>query len=168
MQPQLRSARGRRMAPRSVLVWLILAALVAGAAAYSQGSRYALVAGQDSGRTTAQTVTKNPDISALQSVVVPGAGPQHPVVQPLQSASVRMDHGHRRAFHCEERGQQRQDCCFQYHAARGEPSPVRAPALDPPATVAGPLPSPDPSVPPPSQKDRGLALSLTQLSISRT
>ena len=168
MQPQLHSRLRRRGAPRSILVWLILASLVVGAAAYSQGSRYALLAGQHSAQTTAQTASENPDSAARQNTAVRTEILQNTVVQPFPTVAVRMDHLHQRAFHCNERGQQRQDCCVQYHAARGEPSPVRAPALDPPAATTGPLPCPDPAGPAPSQDSRRLALSLTQLSISRT
>lgn len=168
MQPQLRSSLRRRMAPRSYLVWLILAVLVTGAAAYSQGSRYALLAGQDRGSIAGQMPAENSDSPAWKSTAVRTAGFQHPFVQPLQVASAQMDHVRQRAFHCNERGQQRQDCCVQYRGARGEPSPIRGPAVEPPKATPGPAACPGVDGPPPFQEHGGLALSLTQLSISRT
>ncbi|MGN7200790.1 hypothetical protein [Arthrobacter sp. SAFR-044] len=42
-------------APRAVLTWFLLAVLLVAAASYSQGSRYTLVAGQDSVQAAAHS-----------------------------------------------------------------------------------------------------------------
>ena len=126
----------RHTPPRSVLSWLLLLALVAGAAAYTQGSRYALVPGVSSTHSTAVDQANA------------GTGP-----------SFTQFHGS---------AAPQPECCERRHAPRSEPAPLRTSALDPP--VLAPRPSSadgiQPAASPPEPELP--ALTVIQLSISRT
>jgi hypothetical protein len=138
---------------RGVFVWLLLVLLIAGAASYTAGTRYALVpghspvlGGQTAGdvplRAIADADPAAPSASAAQSVrVVHEAGPS------AEPAGLEND-GER------------------IKAPRGEPVPVRTGAVDPPSLIqlpGGSLHSHD--VPPEPELP---ALTVVELSISRT
>lgn len=142
------------VALRGVFVWLLLVLLIAGAASYTSGSRYALVpghspvqGGQAAGDVPLQAIADAgpaaPSASAAQSVrVVPEAGPS------AEPAGL------------ENEGE-------RIKAPRGEPVPVRTGAVDPPSLIqrlpGGSLHSHD--VPPEPELP---ALTVVELSISRT
>ena len=116
-------------APRAVLTWFLLAVLLVAAASYSQGSRYTLVAGQDSVQAPAQTAA---------------------------------------AAHPQDDSQQHHACCQRYPASRSEPSPLRTAVPDPPAAALSAGMHPLLADEPPDTQPRRQALTLDQLSISRT
>lgn len=146
-----------RVSLRRSFVWLLLSLLLAGAASYSCGSRYALVghspiqaaSSQTAGlkghnATPPQAATSATPTSAIQTVrAVHQAGP---FVEPVELGK---------------------DCCQRNKAPRGEPAPLRTGAVDPPSVLHR-LPGdgtfstddpPNPDLP---------ALTVVQLSISRT
>ena len=140
----------RHISPRSVLTWFLLAVLVTGAASYCLGSRYAIVPGH----------------AALYS-----APHQDPAIapSPANTASSSAAVGviqHEPRF--EEQKMPQQECCERRSAPRSEPAPLRTGVTDLPAMTHrlccadGPLSavtSPEPGPP---------ALTIIQLSISRT
>ena len=145
-----------RVPLRGVFVWLLLALLLAGAASYTHGSRYALVPGhspfQSVGEQAVEAVPAEPDnaaspagtsASASQAVRVVVAGPS---VEPEALEK---------------------DCCQRRQAPRSEPAPVRTGAVDQPSLTyrqpAGGILS---SVVPPGPDLA--ALTVVDLSISRT
>lgn len=142
---------------RSVFVWLLLALLLAGAASYTHGSRYAIVPNHGPVQSTqeraaeevplqAETAASPADTSASASQtrgVVHQAGPT--------AGTEEVEH----------------DCCERPQAPRSEPPPVRSGAADPPSLtgqqpgtgmLSGTVP-PEPDLP---------ALTVIKLSISRT
>jgi len=120
---------------RILLGWLLLAALLAAAVSYSQGTRYALVM-QDHAASS---------VSATDG---------HDVGEGNQAAS------------CPEDSTQHHACCGRYPAARSEPVPTKAAAPDPP-TAAGAAER-EHAAAAQETEPRPRALTLEQLSISRT
>ncbi|MDP9989011.1 hypothetical protein QMY03_09300 [Arthrobacter sp. KFRI-F3372] len=147
----------RRPVPlRSVFVWLLLALLLAGAASYTKGSRYALVPAhgpvQPEGEQAVETkpraeITASPPDTpppALQAIRV-----VHEVGEFVEPKELEKDGSERR------------------RAPRGEPVPVRTGVVDPPSLTQhqpgnGILSSIDPLEP------ELPALTVVDLSISRT
>lgn len=144
------------LSPRSMFLWLLLALLLAGAASYTHGSRYAIVP---------------------VHVPVQSAGVQATGAEPLQAVFAAIPAGNSsweqravRAVHhagpFADADTLEKDSCERRQAPRSEPSPLRTGAVDPPATthrnsLAGPrsvIPL-EPDLP---------ALSVIDLSISRT
>ena len=146
---------------RSHLVWILAVLLLAGAASYSQGSRYAIVghgysqsAGAEQGAQTAAETVGQATAQAAQAVgqavgqaTGQAAGPS--ANQPSDRESVE------------------DGCCERRQAPRSEPVPLRTGAVEPPsllhshpgpAVLSGILPA-EPDLPP---------LTVVQLSISRT
>lgn len=143
------------VALRSVFVWLLLVLLIAGAASYTAGSRYALVPGhgpvQSAGGQTAGEVP-------VQAITE--AGPAEPSSSASQSVRVIHEAGPSEPAGLEKEGERSK-------APRGEPVPVRTGAVDPPSLIqrlpGGSLHSSD--VPPEPELP---ALTVVDLSISRT
>lgn len=142
---------------RSVLVWLLLALLVTGAASYSHGSRYAIVPGHGPVQSAdAQNV--GGVLQQVDSAVSP-ADSSAPASQ-----APRVVHQVGPAVDFEEL---EKDCCERRQAPRSEPVPVRTGAVDPPSLTHrlpgdGALSSempPEPDLP---------VLTVVELSISRT
>ncbi|TDL37349.1 hypothetical protein [Arthrobacter nitrophenolicus] len=146
---------------RSILVCTLLVLLVAGAASYTHGSRYALVGHgpfltapappADSGLT----LTEEPPLQATS----PGQGAPPPSGLPAVPVS------HQAGPLLDPESVER-DCCERRQAPRGEPAPLRTGAVNVPSVLlweaAGevlyPVPS-EPDLP---------ALTVIQLSVSRT
>ena len=160
-----RKLRGR-LSPRSALMWLLLVLLVAGAASYSQGSRYALAAqsgpflsvgSEPVNPAVSPTETRETDSEPLMQAAADA--PQSPDADPARDT--------RSATPCLDTRPKHQHCYAWYLAPRGEPSPLRAAALEPPPlmslscpdVIKGSAPSPDEPI---------QALTVIQLSISRT
>lgn len=146
---------------RSVFVWLLVAVLVAGAASYTHGSRYAIVghgpfqsaASQSAGPAAVETESPPAEVA-----VSAGETPL-PV-----SDAVRAVH---QAVPFVEPEELERDCCERRQAPRSAPAPLRTGAVDPPsllyrhpgdAVLFGAVP-PAPDLP---------SLSVVHLSISRT
>ncbi|TQJ38159.1 hypothetical protein FBY33_0153 [Arthrobacter sp. SLBN-112] len=110
-----------------------MAVLLVAAASYSQGSRYTLVAGQDSVQAPAHTSA--------------------------QTAA---------AAHPQDDSQQDHACCQRYPASRSEPAPLRTAVPDPPAVALATGTESLLAKGPPDAEPRRQALTLDQLSISRT
>lgn len=146
---------------RSIFVWLLLALLLAGAASYSYGSRYALVG--HSPFQSAHSQAANPHShEAAPTQTVTSATPGDTPASAIQA--VRAVHQAGPFVEPVELGK---DCCQRNKAPRGEPAPLRTGAVDPPSLLHR-LPGdgafstdvpPDPDLP---------ALTVVQLSISRT
>ena len=135
---------------RSHLVWILAVLLLAGAASYSQGSRYAIVghgysqsAGAEQGAQAAAQAVAQAAAQAAGQAAGPSAN------QPSDRESVE------------------DGCCERRQAPRSEPVPLRTGAVEPPsllhshpgpAVLSGILPA-EPDLPP---------LTVVQLSISRT
>lgn len=145
----------RQVSLRGVFVWLLLALLLAGAASYTYGSRYAIVHGHGPVQSAAAEglVPPQPETTASRSDTPASA-----------SQAVRVVHEAGPSVEPEEL---EKDCCERNKAPRGEPVPVRTGAVDPPslthrlpgdAILAGNVP-PEPGLP---------ALKVVELSISRT
>ncbi|WP_066288349.1 hypothetical protein [Arthrobacter sp. B6] len=147
----------RQVSLRGVFVWLLLALLLAGAASYTYGSRYAIVHGHGPVQSAAgqglERVPPQPETTASRSDTPASA-----------SQAVRVVHEAGPSVEPEEL---EKDCCERNKAPRGEPVPVRTGAVDPPslthrlpgdAILAGNVP-PEPGLP---------ALKVVELSISRT
>lgn len=149
----------RRVSLRSPFIWLLLALLVTGAASYTHGSRYAIVAGlgpfppaavQGGGAVP-------PPTQAAASPAGTSASSVSPVVPVVQEAGPSS--GDPEAL---EKG-----CCERWQASRSEPAPLRTGAVDPPSIIRwqpghgilSNLVPPEPDLP---------ALTVVRLSISRT
>lgn len=78
---------------RSLFVWLLLTLLLAGAASYTHGTRYAIV----------------PGCFPIQAIHDPGPAEVPPQAKPAVSVSGTEESG--------------KDCCQNRHAPRGEPTP---------------------------------------------
>ena len=149
----------------SFVAWLLLALLVAGAAAYSHGTRYALVAapsvnGSASGHVAVSTLAPVADRAAAASAeLLPGTA-----VYPAASTSFHAD----QALPCLEQGPSHRYHSAWYTASRGEPSPTKAFALSPPQARQAPLPVIDQGDGAASPVPARHALTVVQLSISRT
>ncbi|MDP9697077.1 UNVERIFIED_ORG: hypothetical protein J2X79_004661 [Arthrobacter globiformis] len=162
LQPLLCPRSLRRHPPaRSILTWLLLAVLVVGAVSYSQGSRYSLVAGRGLPAAAVAVSGGSPVLAVHNRAALPHS--QFP-----QAAARIQGREDSQAVHCQDPAPGPGNCCKRYLASRGEPSPLRTAALDPPQ--AAPQASPGTAADsPPSSTERGsTALTLAQLSISRT
>ena len=143
--------------PRSVFVWLLLVLLIAGAASYTSGSRYALVPGHGPVQTAAEQAAAEAPAQAETP-----AGPAEPAASAPHSVRVI----HEAGPSAEPAGLEREG--ERSKAPRGEPVPVRTGAVDPPSLIqrlpggtlhsAGDVPR-EPELP---------ALTVVDLSISRT
>ena len=131
---------------RSHLVWILAVLLLAGAASYSQGSRYAIV-----GHGYSQSAGAGQGAQAAAQAVAQAAG---------QAAGPS-------ANQPSDRESVEDGCCERRQAPRSEPVPLRTGAVEPPsllhsqpgpAVLSGILPA-EPDLPP---------LTVVQLSISRT
>ncbi len=138
---------------RGVFVWLLLVLLIAGAASYTSGSRYALVPGHS-------PVQGGPTAGHEPLQAIAGAGPAEPSASASQSVRVIHEAGPSEPAGLEKEGERSK-------APRGEPVPVRTGAVDPPSLIqrlpGGSLHSSD--VPPEPELP---ALTVVDLSISRT
>ena len=135
---------------RSHLVWILAVLLLAGAASYSQGSRYAIVGhgySQSAGAGQGAQAAAQAVGQATAQAVGQAAGPS--------------------ANQSSDRESVEDGCCERRQAPRSEPVPLRTGAVEPPsllhsqpgpAVLSGILP-PEPDLPP---------LTVVQLSISRT
>lgn len=141
---------------RSVFVWLLLVLLLAGAASYTHGSRYAIVPGHGPVQTTEESaaaeVPLHAETAASDVETSASALQTRGVVQIGPAAGTE---------------EVEKDCCERRHAPRSEPAPVRTGAVDPPSLTSqqpgdrmtsGAVP-PMPDLP---------ALTVIKLSISRT
>ena len=135
---------------RSHLVWILAVLLLAGAASYSQGSRYAIVGhgySQSAGAGQGAQAAAQAVGQATAQAVGQAAGPS--------------------ANQSSDRDSVEDGCCERRQAPRSEPVPLRTGAVEPPsllhsqpgpAVLSGILPA-EPDLPP---------LTVVQLSISRT
>lgn len=144
----------RLVSPRIALSWLLLAALVTGAASYSHGSRYAIVPGHA------------PLSSAPQQDIVSAPSP---AITPPGSAPVQAATGViHEVSRFEDSELPKQECCERRSAPRSEPAPLRtgvpdqSAAIHPPFRADGPIPAATPPAP------GAAALTIIQLSVSRT
>lgn len=145
-----------RVSLRSSFVWLLLALLIAGAASYTSGSRYALVPGYGPVQSGDGQATEGMPPQAETS-----AGQAETTASAPHSVGVV----HEAGPSTEPAGLEREG--ERNKAPRGEPVPVRTGAVDPPSLIqrlpGGTLHSSDiprePDLP---------ALSVVDLSISRT
>lgn len=141
---------------RSVFVWLLLALLLAGAASYTHGSRYAIVPEHGPVQTTEEWATAEAPLhveaAASAAATSASALQTRGVVQVGPTAGTE---------------EVEKDCCERRHAPRSEPAPVRTGAVDPPSLTSqqpadrmtsGAVPQ-EPGLP---------ALTVIKLSISRT
>ena len=139
---------------RGIFVWLLLALLLAAAASYSHGSRYALVPGHSS-------------FPSVEKQGVEAMPPETAASHDRASSSASRVVNVVEAGPSVEPEALEQECCERRLAPRSEPSPVRTGAVDPPSLThrepgGGTLSSvapPEPDLP---------ALTVVQLSISRT
>lgn len=141
---------------RSVFVWLLLALLLAGAASYTHGSRYAIVPGHGPVQTTEKWAAA--EVPLLAETAASAAE---------TSASAMQTRGVVQAGPAAGTEEVEKDCCERRHAPRSEPAPVRTGAVDPPSLIgqqpgdrmtSGAVPQ-EPGLP---------ALTVIKLSISRT
>lgn len=153
--PALGILRGR-VSLRGSFVWLLLALLIAGAASYTSGSRYALVPGYGPVQSADAQATEGVPPQAATS-----AGQAETSASAPQSVRII----HEAGPSAEPAGLERDG--ERNKAPRGEPVPVRTGAVDPPSLVqwlpgstlhASDVPR-EPELP---------ALSVVDLSISRT
>jgi hypothetical protein len=143
--------------PRSVFVWLLLVLLIAGAASYTSGSRYALVPGHGPVQSSAEQAAAEVPAQAETST-----GPAEPAASDQHSVRVI----HEAGPSAEPAGLEREG--ERSKAPRGKPVPVRTGAVDPPSLIqrlpggtlhsASDVPR-EPELP---------ALTVVDLSISRT
>lgn len=126
--------------------------LVAGAATYSQGTRYAISGNNFFATTEAlPTVVDSPCASAGSNIVAQDSGSVAPVHQACPAGP----------------DSSAEDCCGRGQAPRGEPAPLRTGAVDAPSVLhrePGDLGLA--AVAPEEPEFR--ALTLAQLSVSRT
>ena len=140
---------------RSVFVWVLLALLLAGAASYTYGSRYAIVPSHGPVQSMGgQAFEKMPP--QAETAASPGEK------SALQTTGVVHQAGPAAGTEDVEK-----DCCERRQAPRSEPAPIRTGAVDPPSVtsqqhgdgvISGAVP-PEPDLP---------ALTVIRLSISRT
>ena len=154
----------RRPSLRGVLSWLLLTALVAGAASVCQGSRYALAAGPGS----CLAAVSEPDMKAPST---PNAGGSADSSWPSVEVSAGGPGAAQdipAATQFREPAVPQQECCQRRPAPRSEPALLRIALPDPPAALTPPSaaasllvsdapPQTEPATPAPQQ-----------LSISRT
>lgn len=156
----------RLVSSRSALVWLLLVLLLAGAASYTHGSRYALVGHSPFQSVGAQSAgAQLVSLVGIQDVAPPAGTSLGPGDTPA-SASQAIRAIHQAGLFVDPESVER-DCCERRQAPRSEPAPLRTGAVDPPSVLqrhpsdAG-LSNP---VPPGPELQ---ALTVVQLSISRT
>ena len=142
---------------RGVLVWLLLALILAGAASYTYGSRYAIVPGygpvQSAGEQGVGGVPPQ-----VETAVIPADPPAS------ASQAVRAVH---EAGPTVEPEELEKDCCERGPAPRSVPTPLRTGAVDPPSLtprmpgdeLLSIIAPPEPVLP---------VLTVVELSISRT
>lgn len=141
---------------RSVFVWLLLALLVAGAASYTHGSRYAIVPIHGPVQSTEER--------AAGGVPLQTETPASPADTSVSALQTRGVHQAGPAAGTEE---VEKDCCERRHAPRSQPAPVRNGAVDPPS-LTGQQPG-DRMTSAAVPQEPGLpALTVVKLSISRT
>lgn len=113
----------RPVSLRSVFVWLLLALLVAGAASYTHGSRYAIVphqgAVQSAGEQAREGAPQQAEITA---------GPAGSSASAPQAIGIVHQAGP-----AVESEQLEKDCCERRQAPRSEPAPVRTGVVDLPS-----------------------------------
>lgn len=108
----------------SIVAWLLLAVLVIGAAAFSQGSRYALVPAPSAfGAAPADAASSVVGPVVETTVATPPAG-QGLGTDVLPATSETLDTYV--SVPCLDQGPSHQYDCACYRAPRGEPSPTRA------------------------------------------
>lgn len=146
------------VSPRDVFVWLLLSLLLAGAASYSYGSRYAIIPGHEPFQAVAehrpQPVPLQAQPEAISSDMSASAFHIARVVHevgPFVGAEVLL-----------------KDRCERRQSPRSEPAPLRTGAVDPPSLTHRQQPGDGiPStVLPPAPDLPGL--TVVDLSISRT
>lgn len=148
--------RPRFATPRSVLSWLILVVLVAGASAYSQGSRYALVPAHG---TLYSAPYQDPERASLPAESGGCSADAPDLANPGTTHDLSPSQGSTAP---------QQECCERRSAPRSQPAPLRTAALDPPVLAHRPfcadgiLPAASPPAP------ELPALTVVELSISRT
>lgn len=141
--------------PRSVLLWLLLALLLTGAASYMHGSRYGIV----------------PAHGTLEAVPAHNAGtplPVEPAAHPgVSTAGQPTGLSGRAAGFSVGPAMPVQECCVRTSAPRGEPAPLKTGVPEPPFLTHG-MSAWDftPAAVPPEPVLR--ALTVVQLCISRT
>lgn len=149
----------RPVSLRSVLVWLLLALLLAGAASYTKGSRYAIVPAHSAGLAAVEQAAASAPLPHAQSA----AGPAATSVAASSAVCVL----HAAALPSTGSEELEKDCCERRRAPRGEPVPVRTGVVDPPSLIQ-PQPAavvfPSIAPLPPGLK----VLTVVELSISRT
>lgn len=145
------------VSPRGVFVWLLLTLLLAGAASYTHGSRYALVPGHDPFQAVGEqgpelvppqgeAAASSDDPSAPGSQIIRVVHEVGPVADPEALSK---------------------DRCERRQSPRSEPAPLRTGAVDPPfSTHRRPGGGIFSSVLPPAPDLP--ALTVVELSISRT
>ncbi|WP_440159126.1 hypothetical protein [Arthrobacter sp. SAFR-014] len=142
-------------------MWVLLVLLLAGAASYTHGSRYAIV-----GQSPFQTVAaQSAGTGWVETVARPAADLPLPGGAPASaSQAVRAV---QQAGQVVDPESVERDCCGRRHAPRGEPAPLRTRAVDPPSLLQW--------LPGDAGLSRGVpqgpdlpALTVLQLSISRT
>lgn len=147
----------RPVSLRSAFLWLLLALLLAGAASYTQGSRYTLIPNH-----VPVQLLGVPADAGLPLEAVTAASPADASASGWKTAGI-VQHAGPAAGNEELE----MDCCHRRQAPRSEPAPVRTAAADLPSltiqqeedkAIAGARP-PTPDLP---------ALTVIKLSISRT
>lgn len=137
---------------RSAFVWMRAVLLLAGAATYSHGTRYAI-----SGNNffaTAETLPAgmdSPCASAGNDSVTQGSGAVAPVHQACPAGP----------------DSSAEDCCGRGQAPRGEPAPLRTGAVAPPPVLHREPGDLGPAAVAPHEPEFR-ALTLAELSVSRT
>lgn len=137
---------------RSAFVWMLAVLLLAGAATYSQGTRYA-ISGNNffAAAETLPAAVDSPCASAGQDSAAQDSGAITPVHQACPAGP----------------DASAEDCCGRGQAPRGEPAPLRTGAVDPPAVLHW-EPGGAHAAAPPTEEPEFRALTLAQLSVSRT
>ncbi|TLM81699.1 hypothetical protein FDW83_14845 [Pseudarthrobacter sp. NamE2] len=138
-------------------MWLLLALLLAGAASYTQGSRYALLPSHGQVQAADEQISEElPSTAATAASPVDASASAWPTPVVVHAPGLINDP--------EESDK---DCCERRHAPRSEPAPVRTGAVEPPSlttpqadnSLLSSVAPPEPDLP---------VLSVVQLSISRT
>lgn len=137
---------------RSAFVWMLAVLLLAGAATFSHGTRYAISGNNFFATAEALPAgVDSPCATAGNNSVAQDSEPVAPVHQACPAGP----------------DSSAEDCCGRGQAPRGEPAPLRTGAVDPPPVLhrepadAGPA-----AVAPQEAEFR--ALTLAELSVSRT
>lgn len=150
------------VALRSAFVWLLVALLLAGAASYTHGSRYAIV-----GHSPLQAVGAQSPAAPSDSPVGLGAVASSPGPGERPASASHAVHPVQQAGPLVEPGSMERECCERRRAPRGEPAPLRTGAVDPPSMFQ-PLPGDAVFSYTVAQEPEPSALTVVQLSVSRT